>query len=239
MNLFLTKLKKIFKEKKIMDEKFESKVVTEVIDNVEKIARDYELAIKKNKFKIKCPYLEVIKIYENIRQILIDYGWNEQAMIFNNQIKFYQEKLEKDKKLREIKSQIVKKKKEIEELYKIKEIDTLRAVILSFNKEEMILDFEEKKKRKLKQSEEIFNMIDNVEKMAKEYEKEIKKGRILDLDCPYEKIIEIYKEVEKRFESIGWKEEASKLFDSIEYYNDKLEKDKILREFEKRKLTKE
>ncbi|MFX1322761.1 MAG: hypothetical protein ACFFAQ_14080 [Promethearchaeota archaeon] len=222
-----------------MDEKFESKVVIEVIDNVEKIARDYELAIKKHKFKIKCPYSEIINMYENIRQILIDYGWNEQAMIFNNQIKFYQEKLEKDKKLREIKSRIAKKKKETEVLYKIKEIDTLRAVILSLNKEEMILNFEEKKKRKLKQSEEIFNMIDNVERMAKEYEKEIKKGRILDLDCPYEKIIEIYKDVEKRFENIGWKEESSKLSDSIEYYNDKLEKDKILREFEKRKLTKE
>ena len=30
-----------------MDEKFESQVVTEIMDNVEKIARDYELGIKK------------------------------------------------------------------------------------------------------------------------------------------------------------------------------------------------
>ena len=82
-------------------------------------------------------------------------------------------------------------------------------------------------------------MIDNAERMAKEYKKEIKKGRILHLDCPYEKIIEIYKEVVKRFESIGWKEESSKLFDSIEYYNNKREKDKRLREIEKRKLAKE
>ncbi|MBA7528930.1 hypothetical protein ES705_21122 [subsurface metagenome] len=67
-------------------------------ENVEKIARDYELAIKKNKFEIKCPYPEIIKIYESIIQMLIDYGWNEQAMIFDEQIKFYQEKLEKDKK---------------------------------------------------------------------------------------------------------------------------------------------
>ena len=221
-----------------MGEKFENQV-TEMIDNVEKIARDYELAIKKNKFEIKCPYPEIIKIYESIRQMLIDYGWNEKAMIFNNQIKFYQKKLEKDKKLREIKVQKMQKWKEIKELYKIKEINTLRAVILSLNKEEMILDFEEKKKEKLKESEEIFNMIDNAKRMAKEYEKERKKGRILYLDCPYEKIIEIYKEVVKRFESIGWKEESSKLIDSIEYYNNKLEIDKRLREIEKRKLAKE
>ena len=222
-----------------MDEKFESQVVAEMIDNVEKIARDYELAIKKNKFEIKCPYSKIIKAYESIRQTLINYGWNEQAMIFNKQIKFYQEKLEKDKKLREFIFQKVKKRKEIEELCRIKEINILRAVILSLNKEEMILDFEEKKKEKLKESEEIFNMIDNAKRMAKEYEKERKKGRILYLDCPYEKIIEIYKEVVKRFESIGWKEESSKLIDSIEYYNDKLEKDKTLREIEERKLAKE
>jgi len=222
-----------------MGEKFESQVVAEMIDNVEKIARDYELVIKKNKFEIKCPYPEIIKIYESIIQMLIDYGWNEQAMIFNKQIKFYQKKLEKDKKLREFIFQKVKKRKEIEELYRIKEINTLRAVILSLNKEERILDFEEKKKEKLKEYEEIFNMIDNAERMAKEYEKELKKDRILHLDCPYEKIIEIYKEVVKRFESIGWKEESSKLIDSIRYYNDKLKKDKRLREIEERKLAKE
>ncbi len=222
-----------------MGEKFKSQVVAEMINNVEKIARDYELGIKKNKFEIKCPYPKIIQTYESIIQMLINYSWNEQAMIFNEQIKFYQEKLEKDKKLREIKVQKMQKWKEIEELYKIKEINTLRTVILSLNKEERILDFEEKKKEKLKESEEIFNMIDNAERMAKEYEKEIKKGRILYLDCPYEKLIEIYKEVVKRFESIGWKEESSKLIDSIRYYNDKLEKDKRLREIEERKLAKE
>jgi hypothetical protein len=117
--------------------------------------------------------------------MLIDHGWNEQAVIYNKQIKFYQEKLEKDKKLREIVVQKVQKQKEIEELHKIKEINTIRAVIFSLNREERILDFEEKKKEKLKESEEIFNMISNAERMAKEYEKEIKRGRILHLDCPY------------------------------------------------------
>ncbi len=222
-----------------MGEKFKSQVVAEMINNVEKIARDYELGIKKNKFEIKCPYPKIIQTYESIIQMLINYGWNEQAMIYNNQIKFYQEKLEKDKKLRIIEVQKVQKQKEIEGLYKNKEIDTIKAVILSLNREEKILDFEEKKKEKIKESEEIFNMISNAERMAKEYEKEINKGRILHLDCPYEKIIEIYKEVKKRLESIGWKEESNKLIDSIRYYNDKLEKDKRLREIEERKLAKE
>jgi len=223
------------REKKIFTiENFENQVA-EMIDNVEKIARDYELARKKKIFEIKCPYPKIIKIYENIRQMLIDHGWNEQAVIYNKQIKFYQEKLEKDKKLREIVVQKVQKQKEIEELHKIKEINTIRAVIFSLNREERILDFEEKKKEKLKESEEIFNMISNAERMAKEYEKEIKRGRILHLDCPYEEIREIYNEVKKKFERIGWKEESSKMNDSIRYYKDKLEKDKRLREIEERK----
>ncbi len=58
-------------------------------------------------------------------------------------------------------------------------------------------------------------------------------------DWPYEKIIEIYKEVKKRFENIGWKEESSKLIGSIKYYKEKLEKDKKLREIEEKKLIKE
>ncbi len=221
-----------------MDEKFENQI-SEMIDKTEKIARDYELAIKKSKYETKCPYPKIIKIYEGIRQMLIDYGWNEQAMIYNEQIKFYHEKLEKDKKLREIEAQKVQKQKGFEEFHKINEIDTIKAVILSLNKEEEILNFEEKKKEKLEESKEIFNMISNAERIAKKYEQEIKRISILHLDCPYEKIIEIYKEVKKRFENIGWKEESNKLIDSIRYYKEKLEKDKKLREIEEKKLTKE
>ncbi len=217
-----------------MDEKFENQIA-QMIDNAEKMARDYELAIKKSKYETKCPYPKIIKVYEDIRQMLIDCSWNEQAMIFNEQIKFYREKLDKDKKLREIEAQKVQKQKEFEELLKINEIDTIKAVILSLNKEEEILDFEAKKKEKVEESEEIFNMISNAERMAKEYEQEIKMSSIIHLDCPYEKIIEIYKEVKKRFENIGWKEESRKLIDSIRYYNDKLEKDKRLREIEEKK----
>jgi len=221
-----------------MDEKFENQIA-QMIDNAEKMARNYELAIKKNKYEIKCPYPKIIKIYEDIRQKLIDYGWNEQAVIYQKQIKFYHEKLERDKKLREIEAQKVQKQKDFEDLRKINEIDTIRAVIFSLNKDEEILNLEEKKKEKLEDSEEIFNMISNAERIAREYEQEIKRDNILHVDCPYEKIIEIYKEVKKRFQNIGWKEESSKLIDSISYYKVRLKKDKKLREIEEKKLTKE
>ena len=220
-----------------MSEKFENYII-EIIDQAEKMARDYELAIKKGRFEKECPYPKIIKMYEDIGYKLNENGWNEQAVIFNSQIKFYNKKLEKDKKLREIEAQKVQKQKKFEELHKIKEIDTVRAVIDSLSKEQEILNFEEKKKEKIEESEEIFNMISNAEKIARGYEQEMKKGSILRLDCPYEKIIEIYRKAKQRFESIGWKEESSKLIVSIRYYKEKLEKDKKLREIEEKKVIK-
>ncbi len=221
-----------------MNEKFENYIL-EIINRAEKIARDYELAIKKGGFEKECPYPKIIKMYEDIGYKLNENGWNEQAVIFNSQIKFYNKKLEKDKKLREIEAQKVQKQKKFEVLHKIKEIDTVRAVIDSLNKEEEILNFEEKKKEKIEESEEIFNMISNAEKIARDYEQEIKRSSILHLDCPYEKIIETYRKAKQRFESISWKEESSKLIVSIRYYKEKLEKDKKLREIEDKKFNKE
>jgi len=221
-----------------MNEKFEN-YIAEIVDRAEKMARDYELAIKKGKFEKECPYPKIIKLYEDIGFKLNEHGWNEQAVIFNSQIQFYYKKLEKDKKLRKIEAQKEQKQKIFKEIHKIKEIDTIRAVIDSLNKEQEILNFEEKKKEKIEESEEIFDIISNAEKIAREYDQKIKSGSIIHLDCPYEKIIGIYRKAKQRFESIGWKEESSKLIASIKYYKEKLEKDKKLREIEDKKFIKE
>jgi hypothetical protein len=218
-----------------MDKKIEHQI-TEIIDQMEKMARDYELAIRKGKFEIKSPYPKIIKIYEDINQILIKLGWDRQAVIIKKQIKFYSKKLETDKTLREIEAQKVEKQRKFEELYKIKEIDSIRAVIDQLNKEQEILNFEEKKKEKDKESEDTFNLISNAEKIVREYERKTKQDNILHLDCPYEKVIKIYKEAKRKFESIGWQEESNKLIESIRYYKEKLVKDKKLREIEEKKL---
>ena len=217
-----------------MDEKFEDQIA-QMVDKAEKLTRDYELLIKRGDYDNECPYPKVIEIYEDIKQKLIDKGWNDQAIIYDNQISIYQDKLEKDKKLREIEAQRVKKNKEFEDLLKINEIDSVRATILSLNKEEELLNFEERQQELAMKSESIFSIINNAENMAKEYEIEIKKGRILDLDCPYEKIIDLYQEAKRKFEEIGWKEESTKLEDSIRFYYEKIEKDNRLRDIEKNK----
>ncbi len=220
-----------------MDKKIENQIA-EIINQMEKMAREYELAIRKGKFEMKSPYAKIITTFEKINQILIKHGWDRQTVIIKKLIKLYSKKLERDKILRQIEDQKVQKQRIFEEIYKIKEIDAIRAVIDHLNKEQEILDFEEKKKEKNKELEEIFNLIINGEKIVREYELKIKQDNILSLDCPYEKVIKIYKEAKKKFESIGWREESNKLIGSIRFYMEKLVKDKKLRDIEAKKLIK-
>ncbi|MFW9828238.1 MAG: hypothetical protein ACFFEY_11625 [Candidatus Thorarchaeota archaeon] len=221
-----------------MNNKFEN-YIAEQIDKAEKIARNYELAIRKGRFEEECPYLKIIKIYEVIAKKVIECGWNEQAVIFNKQIKFYYKKLEKDKKLRKIEAQKLQKQREFEDLHKIKEIDAIRGVLQSLDKEQKILNFEEKKKKSAEEAMQIFNMISKAEKIVREYEKEVKTRNILHIDSPYEKIIAIYEESKHRFESIGWKEESIKIDEAIKFYKEKVETDKKLRKNQIKKQSKE
>lgn len=211
-----------------MANNFEKKIA-EIIDKAEKIARAYNLVIRKGKFKIKSPYLKIIKVYEDLSKKVIEHGWNEQATIFNNQIEFYYKKLEKDKKLRKIEAQKVQKQREYEDSHKFQEIDTIRAVLHSLDKEQEILNFEEKKKKKGEKAKQIFNMISNAENLVREYKKEIKTYNILQIEPPYEKVIKIYEEAKKSFESINYNYESSKIDESIMYYKEEIEKDKNLR----------
>ena len=126
--------------------------------------------------------------------------------------------------------------KEFEDLHKIKEADTMQAVLDSLDKEVELLDFTEKKEREEAEVDAIFELIDSAVKIEREYELEKKRGKILSVDCPYEKIIEIYEDAMRRFEKINWKEQSLHLNDSITFYNDKIEKDKILRELARKKL---
>ena len=226
------------KNKTLSNSIFQDQLV-KIINNVEKIAEEYELTIKRGNLEKNCPYPAITKIYEYIRQVLIDRDWNDLAENYYKQIQYYQGKIEKDKKLREYEALKQQKQKDSEEMHKVEEIDAIRTVIHFLKKEEEILDFEEKRREEIRESEEVFNMLNIAERMTREYEKEIKKGRILQLNCPYEEIIEIYRDIKKKFEVIGWKEESQKLSDSIRHYQIKVVHDKGLREIEKKKTDRE
>ncbi|MFX1358017.1 MAG: hypothetical protein ACFFA8_12135, partial [Promethearchaeota archaeon] len=222
------KLKSIEIQKK--EDKLFQKEITDLVDRAEKLARDYEIAmkkaVKKGKLIDESPYPEIIEIYNLIREKVFDRGWQDQVSIYTNQIKIYQEKMKNDLKLREIEAQKIEKEKQFEELQKVKK----KQKSSDFGLDKLKIE-EEKLIQDDKFEQEIDQMVDKNEKIARDYEVSIKKGDF-EKKCPYEDIIDSYKEIRKKVYARGWKEEAEVYFNQIKLYEEKLEKDKRLRELE-------
>ena len=222
------------------DKKFQLDL-TELVEKAEKMARDYEIAlkkgIKKGKLIENSPYSKIIEIYNQIRDNVISKGWKDQISIYSNQIKLYQEKLEKDKKLRDIELQKIRKQKEFEDSLKIK----ADSVIIP----ERMKDFELKRKLDNKEQDfqnEITELVEKAEKMARDYDlgmkKALKEGKLVE-DSPYLEIIEIYTHIRKKILEKGWIDQGLIYTNQIKLYQDKLEKDKKLREIESEKVKKQ
>ena len=105
------------------EEKFENQVA-EMVNEADKMARRYEFSIRKGKFEEEPPYEKIIDIYKEIREMLLNKGWKSQAMIYYDQIKLYEGKVENDRRLRETEVQKELKGKQIEEMLKSKKVDT-------------------------------------------------------------------------------------------------------------------
>ncbi|MFX1339228.1 MAG: hypothetical protein ACFFDK_11515, partial [Promethearchaeota archaeon] len=169
------------------DEIFQKKI-TEMVNRAEELARKYEFAIRQGKFEEKCPYQDVIDIYTEIKNELIEQGWTDQAIIYTKQINIYLEKLEKDKKLREIEAQKAEKQKEFEATFKskkeIKEI-TKDKEKLKIVEEQYQKELEEEKFQKM-----ITSMVNKAEEIARKYEFAIRQGKFEE-KCPYQDVIDI------------------------------------------------
>jgi len=220
--------------KKTRDDAFQD-LISDMVDYAEKKTWNYEIAIKKGNFTAECPYSEIIEIYKHITKLLLKQGWRHQIETFSEQIEIFQKKLERDKKLREVEAKKQEKQKQFDEFHKIQEADQMMAVIESLDLEEKILNLEEEKERENQKAEEIFNIIKDAEQIAKAYENEIKLGKLLDYNSPYDSIIEIYMVAKEKFENIGWEEEANNLINSLNFYLDKKKRDIKLREIEEKK----
>ncbi|MHA1235834.1 MAG: hypothetical protein ACTSQL_12225, partial [Promethearchaeota archaeon] len=103
------------------DKKFQQELI-ELVEKAEKMARDYEVALKKELKKgtliEESPFSKIIGVYNQIRESVISKGWKDQVAIYTNQVKIYQEKWEKDKKLRKIESEKDEKQKQFIEAQK-------------------------------------------------------------------------------------------------------------------------
>ncbi|MFW9998632.1 MAG: hypothetical protein ACFE88_00815 [Candidatus Hermodarchaeota archaeon] len=224
--------KKLEISEKEKEEKEFQKSITEEVNKAEKLEREFDSAmkkaIKKGEIIEQTPYLEIIEIYKEIRKKVYAWGWKDQAEVYANQIKIYQEKLEKHQKLLEFEVQKVQREKELEELHKLSKRE-IKPV-----KPEKIDELEKEKEEDIL-LDKAMNLIDEAEKEVKHYELSIRKD-ILIYDSPYEKALSNYKQAIEIFQEIGWNEEANRLINTIKFYMDKKEKDDNLRIIEKKKL---
>jgi len=211
------------------EENFE-KEIDDLVDDAEKESREYELAIKRGQFEKECPYLKIAELYKRIRERVYAREWYEEAELYANQIKIYQEKFGKDKRLRQLEAQKLERQKEYEESLKIsKEAKSIKFQIPK--------ELETKDKETEELLNNAMNLINETENDVRSYELTIKKD-ILIIQSPYEKAISNYEQAKKIFQKIGWNEEARRLINTINFYRDKKKKDDNLRALEEEKLIK-
>ncbi|MHA1991998.1 MAG: hypothetical protein ACW98A_13590 [Candidatus Hodarchaeales archaeon] len=218
--------------KKKKEEKEFQNYITELVDKAAKLEREYDSAlkkaIKKGEIIDNTPYPEIIEIFKQIKNELTKKGWADQVQIYLNQIKIYEEKFEKSKKLHQVEAKKAKRQKEIEDMHKVSEdikpakSKKLKEIPAEINEEDILLD-------------KAMSLIDGAEKSVKNYEISIKTD-VLFYESPYEEAIANYQEAKKIFQKIGWNEEASRLVNTIKFYKEKNEKDEKLRLIEKKKL---
>jgi len=225
--------KKLEISKQEKDEKEFQKYITEKVNKAEKVERAFDSAmkkaIKKGGIIEQTPYQEIMEIYKNLREKVYARGWKDQAEVFANQIKSYQEKLEKHENLLEVEAQKAQREKDIEEMHKVqKEVKPFKP--------ERIEEFETEKEEDVL-LDNAMNLIDETEKEVKSYELNIRK-EILVYESPYEKAISNYEQAREIFQKIGWNDEANRLIKTIKFYEDKKEKDDNLRILEQKKLEK-
>ncbi len=214
--------------------------IEEMIKRAERLAREYEVALRKGKFELKCPYSEIINLFEKARQMALERGWDTDVTIFSSQIYSYKQKLEKDNRLRQIEGDKAKKQEEIEETFKVKKEEPFVGLDI-----EKLKSLE--KQKKAEEEKEDFDstidiMVNQTEKMAREYNSEmkkaIKKGKLAE-NPPFLKIIGIYEKVKRMLLENGREEEAAAYGTQINFYSEKLEHDNKLREVEAKKAHRE
>ena len=200
-----------------------------LIDKAETLNRDYEIQLKVDILSYNSPFDEIISYYEQARKLFLQIGWKEEATRLINTIKFYKDKQNKDEKLRAFEE----KKLEESKSEKLAIKPPSEEEILT--KQQKIVEYEKKREKEAKTADEIFKTINQAERIVQEYEVNIKEG-ILNVECPYAEVIEMYRKAKVNFENLGWFEEANKLTNSINFYKQKLEKDERIRALEKDKV---
>ncbi|KKN41832.1 hypothetical protein LCGC14_0719440 [marine sediment metagenome] len=231
----LERLKEIEFQK--LEEDFFKVQINNMANEASNLAHDYDIAMKKaikeGKLVENCVYPQIIEIYKKIRDILIEKGWNNEAAIYDDTVNVYIQKLDQDKRIRQIEVEKVKKQKATEELLKFQKED----LEISGDVGPISTLDETERKREI----EIQNLRNNLdamtnraERLAREYDVALRQGRF-ELKCPYPEIIKIYEQARKMVLEKNLETEVAIFSSQIIAYNKKMEKDIKLRQIEAEK----
>ena len=187
-------------------------------------------------------YEDAIEFYKQASEIFKTLGEDNETQkvltqinIFRDAIKEEEIKRLKEKELRE------RRKKEEEELQK--ELETQERALERKMKEEEIKKKQELNSKKVQDEtyKQALKIIENAESIGKQYDEEVRKGKILELECPYDKILTEYRTAHQMLLDVGLEIEANSIYEGIDLYTQKKQKDSDLRkiELDKRKKKQE
>ncbi|MHA1256905.1 MAG: hypothetical protein ACTSPS_15035, partial [Promethearchaeota archaeon] len=111
--------------KKEGEDKIFQQKIDKLVSESKSLEREYNLAIKKGDFQMDPPFEKIINICEDVKNMLLERGWNEQSALYTKQINLIKLKWENDKNLRDIEAGKKERAKEFQESFKVKRDDRL------------------------------------------------------------------------------------------------------------------
>jgi hypothetical protein len=190
-----------------------------------------------NQFASQNKFGQAISAFHEAKQIFTEIGWTAEADKVLAQISIFRDKQKKCELEEKRKEEFVQKEKEEQDALQ-KQIDLSQRL-----KERKEKESEEKLRKESEDkayaqsiADQVFKSIDDIELEIKKYQDEVKKGRILALDCPYQKAIDAYRKGQKELRDIGWMEQSERLGDGIRTYLELQARDQKLRETEKTRI---
>jgi len=214
-----------YEQKKKEEEDFQNQI-NDIMNEADKMHREYEIEFRKSGVEVPCPYQDILNKYRNLKAMLMERGWNAQVDIVKKQLKFYNDMLAQDKKLREVEEDKIRKHQEY--------LDSLK-----FTKKEVDMsEYERKKKEEEDFHNQINDIMNSADRMTREYEIEFRK-RGIEVQCPYQDILKKYRELKAMLTEKGWDAQVDIIKKQLKFYNDKLKQDEKLREVEAQKIQKQ
>lgn len=240
------KLKQEKKEKEKVDQSKKQKQDTDyknalkIVEAAEAVGKAYDEEVRNGKIlELTCPYNEIIEEYKKAHQMLLDVDLEFEANSMYQGIERYTEKLKNDEKIRaDEQEKILKKKEEEAEYNKLIQDSKIMDKIKESEKAKLEKQEMNKKQKQDSNYKNALKIVEAAEAIGRTYDDEVRNGKILELTCPYNNIIEEYKKAHQMLLDVNLDFEANSMYQGIERYTEKLKNDEKIRAVEQEKIRK-